>query len=74
MNSVQDLARTNPGAFLAGCTALGFIAARVFKAGSPDPSPPWSPTTRTPPVQGEEPKFRAATNDPASAPFAGEFA
>jgi hypothetical protein len=34
LNDVQDLARNNPGTFLAGCAALGFAAARVFKAGA----------------------------------------
>jgi hypothetical protein len=31
---VQQLARQNPGTFLAGCAALGFAAARVLKAGA----------------------------------------
>ena len=31
---VQQLARSNPGTFLAGCALAGFAAARVFKAGS----------------------------------------
>lgn len=33
---VQQLARQNPGTFLAGCAAVGFAAARVFKAGGSD--------------------------------------
>jgi hypothetical protein len=31
---VTDLARQNPGTFLAGCALAGFAAARVFKAGA----------------------------------------
>jgi hypothetical protein len=31
---VQQLARQNPGTFLAGCAAIGFAAARVLKAGA----------------------------------------
>jgi len=31
---VQQLARDNPGTFLAGCAAAGFAAARVMKAGA----------------------------------------
>ncbi len=33
---VGNFARQSPGTFLAICGALGFAAARVFKAGSPD--------------------------------------
>jgi hypothetical protein len=36
MGSVKSFARSNPGAFLAGCAALGFAAARVLKAGEDD--------------------------------------
>jgi hypothetical protein len=39
---IQQLARDNPGTFLAGCAAAGFAAARVVKAGAesaPDASP-----------------------------------
>ena len=33
---VQQLARENPGMFLAGCAIAGFAAARIFKAGVAD--------------------------------------
>lgn len=36
---VQQLARQNPGTFLAGCAAVGFAAARVFKAGANEAVP-----------------------------------
>lgn len=35
---VNAVARNNPGTFLAGCAALGFAAARVFKAGGQNAS------------------------------------
>lgn len=35
---VQQLARQNPGTFLATCALAGFAAARVFKAGESDDS------------------------------------
>lgn len=34
---VQQLARENPGTFLAGCALAGFAAARVLKAGAETP-------------------------------------
>lgn len=38
---IQQLARNNPGTFLAGCAAAGFAAARVVKAGAQNaPSAP----------------------------------
>ena len=33
IGNVQDFAKQNPTTFLTGCAALGFAAARVFKAG-----------------------------------------
>ena len=69
---VQDMARANPGAFIAGCVALGFVAARVFKAGAPDSSSFQSPSTQLPPVQADEPMFRSA-DAPYSPSPAGEF-
>ena len=36
VSDVSDFARTSPGTFLAGCAAVGFAAARIFKAGSSD--------------------------------------
>ena len=35
---VEQLARDNPGTFLAGCALAGFAAARVLKAGIEDTS------------------------------------
>lgn len=75
VQDVRTLARDNPGTFLAGCAALGFAAARVFKAGAPESSPTQSSKTSYPPVQGEEPKFRSRNADgPRSSAPAGEFA
>ncbi len=73
MSDIQDMARSNPGAFIAGCAALGFAAARIFKAGAPDGTPSQS-RPALPPVQGEEPIFRssgAGATAPANTP--GEF-
>ena len=39
VNDVSDFARNSPGTFLAACAAVGFAAARVFKAGSSENSP-----------------------------------
>jgi len=63
LRDVQDMARNNPGTFLAGCAALGFAAARIFKAGASDSSPTQSRTPQIPPVQGDEPMFRSAGAD-----------
>jgi hypothetical protein len=74
LNDIQDMARNNPGAFIAGCAAIGFAAARLFKAGAPDSSASQSQQPQRPPVQGEEPTFRspgAGTSASASTP--GEF-
>ncbi len=38
MRDAQDFARNNPGTFLAACAAVGFAAARVFKAGGDQPT------------------------------------
>ena len=76
LRSVQDLARSNPGAFLAGCAALGFVAARVLKAGATDTSSSSSTgQSRQPPVQRDEPMFRSSGTDTSFTPSqAGEFA
>lgn len=75
LNEVQNMARNNPGAFLAGCAALGFAAARVFKAGAPESSTGQSRPTQLPPVSGDEPMFRSSGADSArSTSPAGEFA
>lgn len=37
VSETQDFARRSPGAFLAACTAAGFAAARIFKAGAEQP-------------------------------------
>ena len=42
-NDVRDFARNSPGAFLAGCAAAGFAAARIFKAGEQQASTPTAP-------------------------------
>ena len=68
---VQQLARDNPGVFLAGCAAAGFAAARVLKAGVPESSPgssdggPSNSSTRYDPYQQQQP------NAPTSSVFAG---
>jgi hypothetical protein len=74
VSDIQNIARDNPGAFLAGCAALGFAAARIFKAGSPDSSPMQSQQTQFPPVQVDEPMFRTSGSDSTRSPStAGEF-
>ena len=76
LSDVQNLARNNPGTFLAGCAALGFAAARVFKAGASDNTP------RAPEVasydtleldpamqsQGQEAMFRSPNTGANSSP------
>lgn len=75
MSDIQDIARNNPGAFIAGCAALGFAAARILKAGAPDDSSPSQlRPAQLPPVQGEEPMFRSSgTGASNSASTPGEF-
>jgi hypothetical protein len=76
MSDIQNMARSNPGAFIAGCAALGFAAARIFKAGAPDDSSAMqSRPSQLPPVQGEEPMFRSSSagGSTASASTPGEF-
>lgn len=38
VGEVRSFAQNNPATFLMACAAVGFAAARVFKAGEPDPS------------------------------------
>ena len=74
ISDIQTMARNNPATFLVGCAAVGFAAARIFKAGAPDSSPTSSRQTQLPPIQGEEPMFRSSGVDaPASPSPAGEF-
>jgi hypothetical protein len=68
-NDVQQLARNNPGTFLAACAGIGFVAARIFKAGPSDSfQAPSSQTqfassqSQYPPVQGEEPIRSSSTS------------
>jgi hypothetical protein len=73
VRDIQTIARNNPGAFLAGCAALGFAAARIFKAGASDGAPSDIRPRQFPPVQGEEP-FRSPGADAIGSPSpAGEF-
>jgi hypothetical protein len=75
MSDIQTMARNNPGTFLASCAALGFAAARIFKAGAPEGAQGQSQQTQFPPVQVEEPMFRPTVGDVApSANRTGEFA
>ena len=71
LSDIQAMARDNPGTFLAGCAALGFAAARVFKAGAPGNSTSSPP--RFPPLQVDEP-FRPSSEHDRSANRTGEFA
>ena len=74
LRDVQDMARNNPGTFLAACAALGFAAARVFKAGAPDSSSSQSRPAQLPPIQGQEPMFRPSGAQTTSSPApAGEL-
>ncbi len=76
LNDVQTLARNNPGTFLAGCAALGFAAARVFRAGgSEDSQDQFRQQTQFPPASVDEPMFRPESPDVASSSrTTGEFA
>ena len=75
MDDVRSLARDNPGTFLAGCAAIGFAAARIFKAGGSQASTNPPRQTQLPPIQGEEPMFRQTGTQASGATSpAGEFA
>ncbi len=75
LSDVQSLARNNPGTFLAGCAALGFAAARVFRAGASDGSSSQPrQQTQFPPAQVDEPMFRSEGTGQARSPSTtGEF-
>ena len=78
VRDIQQMARQNPGTFLAGCAALGFAAARIFKAGASDGSGTTSfqapSQTRFPPPQVNEPMFRSSgSDDQGSTSRTGEF-
>ena len=75
LDDVQNLARNNPGTFLLGCAALGFAAARVFKAGASEGSPSQSPQQAAfPPVPVDEPMFRPEGPQSVRSPSStGEF-
>jgi hypothetical protein len=75
LSEIQAMARDNPGMFLAASAALGFAAARIFKAGAPDSGSSMPRSAQRPPLQTEEPKFRPTTAvGGASIRPAGEFA
>ncbi|WP_118857469.1 hypothetical protein [Sphingomonas mesophila] len=68
MRDAQDFARNNPGTFLAACAAIGFAAARVFKAGA---------ETQPDIGGGDRPAFGQLGNQPTPPKVAsptGEFA
>lgn len=76
VGEIQAMARDNPGTFLAGCAALGFAAARIFKAGAPENagrSRPTSSPPQFPPLTVDEP-IRPFGEHDRSASRAGEFA
>lgn len=75
-DDIQTMARNNPGTFLAGCAALGFVAARVFKAGGSEGSTGFSrQQSQFPPVAVDEPMFRQGGSQPTTGSTAttGEF-
>ena len=76
LQDVQTLARQNPGTFLAGCAALGFAAARIFKAGASDGSDAqYRQSAQFPPVAVDEPMFRSDELGQARSPAStGELA
>jgi len=65
-NDVRDFARNSPGAFLAGCAAAGFAAARIFKAGEQQAS-----TLTAPEVTRDSGSFQPSAGSATSA--RGEF-
>ena len=66
LNNVQTMARDNPGTFLLGCAALGFAAARIFKAGASESLPGQSRPAKFPPLQVDEPTYPSLAPDAAS--------
>jgi len=74
IDQVKTLARDNPGTFLFGCAALGFAAARIFKAGASEGTGYPTGQRQFPPVQVEEPMFRPSGSETTPSPStAGEF-
>ena len=76
LRDVQTIARENPGTFLAGCAAIGFAAARIFKAGANEGSGSQQrQQPQFPPAQVDEPMFRPEGTQPISSRTStGEFA
>ena len=72
VRDVETFARERPGAFLIGCAAAGFAAARVLKAGG---EPAYeSGQARSQFRPDDEPGFRSSQAEPGFAPNAtGEF-
>jgi hypothetical protein len=76
VSDIQTLARNNPGTFLAGCAAIGFAAARIFKAGADDSSTSvgMQSQSRLPPPQVDEPMYRSSgSSEPSFTSRSGEF-
>ena len=72
VREVETFARERPGAFLIGCAAAGFAAARVLKAGGEPADESWQARSQFRPA--DEPGFRTAQPEPGFAPNAtGEF-
>ena len=72
VGDVENFARERPGAFLLGCAAAGFAAARILKAGGePARAIGQSPSQFRP---ADEPAFSASWREPGSAQNStGEF-
>lgn len=72
VREVENFARERPGAFLLGCAAAGFAAARVLKAGGePSSGPDQSPSQFRP---TDETAFGASWSEPGSeSKSTGEF-
>jgi hypothetical protein len=66
LNDVQQIARSNPALFLGGCAALGFAAARLFRAGGEASMGAGSPQYRSsaPGSPGWEPQPGASASAP----------
>lgn len=74
LSDVRTFARDNPTTFLAACAAVGFAAARVFKAGGSDDPSQFRSQTQGPPPQVDEPTFRSTgASSTASQTTGGEF-
>lgn len=74
ISDVRTFARDNPTTFLAACAAVGFAAARIFKAGgSDDQSQGFRSQTQGPPPQVQEPTFRNTAPNTTRQSAGGEF-